>query len=65
MRRVVEVLGVERVNPEFGPGFYRVEVRLECGHVVKTSAHNRYAKGETPRIGYCRDGSCLAGKAAA
>jgi hypothetical protein len=64
-RDVVEVLGRERVCPEYGPGYYRVIVRLSCGHVVRTQAHNRYNSGGTPVVGYCMNGDCLAGKVAA
>lgn len=65
IRRVVEVRGVERVNPDSGPGFYRATVRLECGHVVKAMAKDRYRKDAAPVIGFCMHPDCIAGKVAA
>jgi hypothetical protein len=65
MRKVVEIIGRERVNPDYGPGYYAFTVRLACGHVVKTASHNRYQKGGAPVVGYCRDPECVCGRMAA
>jgi hypothetical protein len=60
-RSVVEVLGTERVNPSgmAGRGHYQHKVKLDCGHIVKACAQNRYRLDTLPVVAFCRHPTCV------